>query len=174
MPLRFARKAGDTVQFRDASGHTQNVIVGGSAGPAPATPTSTTNTTGGSLAATTTYGYKITAIVNYAETQASAQRTQLTGATATNTVTIDWAASPVPGASAYRIYGRTQGGPWGLLAEVAGSATSYTDTGAATPGASPASAPGTIGFKGMHDRVVRNAVPPATTMKSVNAYFARW
>jgi hypothetical protein len=173
MALRAARKIGDTVRYRNTNGESQNVLVSGLAGLAPTAPTPSTATTGGSLAATTTYGYKLTAIVNGAETRPSTEVTQLTGGTATNTVTLTWTGSPVAGATAYRIYGRTSGGPWGFIAEVTGATTAYTDLGSITPSATILAPTTTdhVGFSGFHDGVARTTIPRATTMKSVNAYF---
>jgi hypothetical protein len=172
MPLRTAQM-GDTVQYRNAKGGTQNVVVRGVAGAAPATPSSSTAGAGGTLLDSTTYGYKLTAIVNGAETAASAQKTQATGAAQgnDNTVTIDWAATPVTGATAYRIYGRTNNGPWGLLAEVSGATTSYVDTGAATPGVAAPMTTDHVGFKGTHDRVARTTVLKATGAHQTDRYY---
>lgn len=173
MPLRTARKAGDTVSYRDTLGRTENVVINGIAGAAPTAPTPTTSTSGGTLAATTTFGYKLTAIVGGVETQSSTQVTQLTGAGATNTVTLTWTGTPVTGATAYRVYGRTQGGPWGLLTEVTSATTVYVDTGAATPGVAAPSTTTHVGFRGM-DELLRPAVVKAITMKDTNAYFFRY
>lgn len=167
MPLRVARK-GDTVQYRNADGETQNVVVDGMQGAAPATPTSSSGT-GGTLASSTTFGYKMTAVIDMAETAPSAEKTEATGV-AENAVTLDWSA--VTGATSYKIYGRTSGGPWGFLAEV--TDLTYTDTGAATPGAAPpVTDADSIGFKGPHDRVERSSVQKATAMKQANRYYLR-
>jgi hypothetical protein len=175
MPLRTARKAGDTVSYRDTLGRTENVVINGIAGAAPTAPVPSTNTTGGSLAATTTFGYKLTAVVGGVETAASTQVTQLTGAGATNTVTLTWTAAPVAGATAYKVYGRTNSGPWGFIAEVTGATTVFTDTGSQTPSATVLAPTTTthVGFRG-HDESLRTAVPKATTMKDTNAYFFRY
>jgi hypothetical protein len=102
------------------------------------TPASSTATTGGSLTAAT-YGYKITALSSWGEGLPSAQKTQVVpSGTSTNTVTLTWTA--VAGADRYRVYGRTSGGPWGLLATVSAPTLTYTDTGADTPGSAPPAA----------------------------------
>lgn len=101
------------------------------------TVSTTTATTGGSLTAAT-YGYKVTALSQWGEGLPSAQDTQVVPAgTSTNTVTVSWPA--VAGAHRYRVYGRTSGGPWGLLATVTVPTLSWTDTGSVTPGAVPPS-----------------------------------
>lgn len=89
----------------------------------------TTSTTGGSLAATTAYWYRVSAINAYGETLASAETSITTGAGATNTVTVNWGA--VAGATGYKVYGRTTGGQ--LLIATVGAVTTYTDTGSITP-----------------------------------------
>lgn len=94
---------------------------------------SSTATSGGTLVAAT-YGYKVSALGLYGEGLPSAEKTQVVPAgTSTNTVTLTWAA--VAGATGYRVYGRTSGGPWGLLATVDEFTLTWTDTGAGTPGA---------------------------------------
>jgi hypothetical protein len=73
----------------------------------------------------------------------SAEATRTTTGT-TSTVTVSWTA--VAGATGYRVYGRTAGGPWGLLATVTAPTVSWTDTGSATAGA----APPTVDMSGVH------------------------
>lgn len=167
MPVREAR-VGETVQYRNQDGETQDAVVRGKQGAAPTAPTGTA-TTGGTLAGSTTFGYKLTAVVNVAETAASAEEQAATGV-ADNAINLDWSATPVTGATSYKVYGRTAGGPWGFLAEVTG--TSYLDDGSDTPGASPpATDAAAIGFRGAHDRVVRNSVAKATTTEDTDVYF---
>lgn len=93
------------------------------------TPTSAafaTATTGGTLLASTTYFYRVSAISIYGETLAFTEVSQTTGAsTATNTVTVNW--NTVTNATGYRIYGRTTGKET-LIAQVA-TGTTYVDTG---------------------------------------------
>lgn len=96
------------------------------------TVTPSTATTGGTLPADT-YGYKVAALTQYGQNVASAEATQATTGT-TSTVTLTWA--QIAGASYYRIYGRTEGGPWGLLATIPqASSPTWTDTGTLTPSA---------------------------------------
>jgi hypothetical protein len=98
---------------------------------------STTATTGGALVPAT-YGYKVSALSAYGEGAASAEKTQVVPAgTNTNTVTLTWTAvtagtgNPVYG---YRIYGRTSGGPWRKIQDIAAAGSpSYTDLGTITP-----------------------------------------
>lgn len=93
---------------------------------------SSTATSGGSLAAGT-YGYKVSALSQYGETAASAEKTQVTTGS-TSTVTLTW--STVTDAVGYRIYGRTSGGPWRVISQIAQAASpTYTDLGTITPDA---------------------------------------
>lgn len=112
------------------------ILTGGTVLTSTATPLSgapvlgsSTNTTGGVLAAGT-YGYKATALTQYGETAGSAaEKTQVTTG-ATSTVVLTWSA--ITGAVGYRIYGRTSGGPWRFLAQV-GTVLTWTDIGSITP-----------------------------------------
>lgn len=117
--------------------------------PTPSGVTATPGDTGGTLAAAT-YSYRVSAVNRYGETLASAAVTATT-TTATSTVAVAWSeAVPVEGAApvtAYRVYGRV-GGSEGLLAEVAATARSYTDTGADVPGAAPKTTNTTAGVVG--------------------------
>lgn len=106
---------------------------------APTISSTGTATTGGTLAGSTTFGYKIVTRTPAGSTTPSAQSTQATGAgTNTNTVTINFSAA---GTGKFTdIYGRTSGGPWGLIGSVNGAATSFVDDGSVTPGAAPPAA----------------------------------
>lgn len=174
MPLNVPiPKPGATVQIRNSEGQSMNAVVlnRGSDLPTPATPTSSTLTTGGVLADATTYGYKVTAIVNGTETVPSAQKTQATGAgpTGTHTVTLNWTATT--GATAYKVYGRTSGGPWLLIATV--TALTYTDTGAITPAGAPPANTDHIGVMGPHDGIDRTRVEKATALRQSDRYYYR-
>jgi hypothetical protein len=101
-----------------------------------------TSTTGGTLPATSSYKYYVTAITSAGETTVSNEQSVTTGAGATNSNTVSWAA--VPNASGYNIYRTAAAGGTGtelkLDSVVGGSTVSYVDTGAKTPaGALPAS-----------------------------------
>lgn len=101
-----------------------------------ATPTTTTATTGGSLAAGT-YSYRVTAIVGGVETAPSNAVTQVTTGSA-STVTISWTA--VASATGYKVYGRTSGTE--QLIATLGAVLNFTDTGAIVPsGAQPVATP---------------------------------
>jgi hypothetical protein len=93
---------------------------------APATPSSSTATTGGTLAAAT-YSYRVTALTPYGESLPSVAKTQATTGS-TSTVTVTWSA--VTNATGYRIYGRVAG-----VEKLLGSTTAltFTDTGAVPP-----------------------------------------
>jgi hypothetical protein len=97
-----------------------------------------TATTGGTLAAAT-YGYRITARVGSVET-AACPTIAVTTTGSTSTVTVAWL--PVPGATDYRVYGRTTGSEL-LIATVAAPLTSYVDTGSVSPSGA---LPGATGF----------------------------
>lgn len=100
---------------------------------APTTVSTTTETTGGTLAVGT-YTYRVTAVNANGETLASTPASVTTTGT-TSTVTVSWSAvsagyaDPVTN---YRVYGRT-GGSEQRLAEVAAGTLSWTDTGSVTP-----------------------------------------
>jgi hypothetical protein len=93
---------------------------------------SSTATTGGALVAAT-YGYKVTALSQYGETAASTEKTQVVpSGTSTNTVTLTW--TTIADAVGYRIYGRTGGGPWRVISQIAqASSPTFTDLGTITP-----------------------------------------
>jgi len=107
---------------------------------APVQAAATSSTSGGTLPATSTYKYVLTATNAAGETTVSNEQTITTGAGSTNSNTVNWAI--VNGASGYKIYRTAAGGGTGtelLLATVTGGSTvSYVDTGALTPsGAQP-------------------------------------
>ena len=80
-----------------------------------ANPTLTTSTSGGSIAASTTYGVKVTAITGMGESNASAQVTSTTGAGSNNSITVTPvfpSGQPVFG---FRVYAGASGGPWYLV-----------------------------------------------------------
>jgi len=106
---------------------------------APTISSTATATTGGTLLHSTTYGYKITRRTPAGSTTPSAESTQATGAgTDTNTVTINFTGAAT--STFTDIYGRTSGGPWGLIGTVAAGVTSFIDDGSVTPGAAPPAA----------------------------------
>lgn len=123
--LRVARCGRGTQVLKTVDWRTKAAI--------PATPTSSTATTGGTLAAAT-YSYRVAALTAFGETPASTAKTQATTGS-TSTVTVGW--SSVTGATAYRIYGRTAGAE-ALLATVTGTATSWVDDGSTFPTTPPA------------------------------------
>ncbi len=124
--------AGGIVTLVEPSGNTRTVKVegAGTLATAPTAPTTATATTGGTLAAGT-YGYRITEVAsNGTESPASTEVTQVTTGT-TSTVTLTLPAVRNVG-NTFNIYGRTSGSETLLATGVTGT---YTDTGAATPGA---------------------------------------
>ncbi len=93
--------------------------------------TAVAGSSGGILTAAT-YSYAITAVNSYGETAATILKTAVIGSGTTNKVTLTWAA--VPGATGYRIYGRTAtSGNVPLLATVTSAVTTFVDTGDAVP-----------------------------------------
>jgi hypothetical protein len=93
------------------------------------------SSTGGFLAQSTQYFYKVTALNGVGESTPSAEQSYTTPAsgTATNQVTVNWTAST--GATGYSIYRSTTTGTEQLLATV-GAVTSYADTTNTTPAGS--------------------------------------
>ena len=104
----------------------------------PGTLTMATATTGGSIAASTTDYYVVTAVDAYGgETVASPENFQATGAgTATNTITPSWSA--VPGALSYKVYRGTTAGNESVYFTT--TSASYTDTGSAGTAGTPPTA----------------------------------
>jgi lysophospholipase L1-like esterase len=108
----------------------------------PAAPTLTARSTGGTLGAAT-YSYRIAAVNSAGTSLASSAATVVVGSGTTNSIVI--APPYVPGATSYKIYGRT-GGSELLIATITGGAwmepanARYIDTGSVTPsGAVPGS-----------------------------------
>ncbi len=97
---------------------------------APTGLTIATATTGGTLAASTTFTYQVSALYPWGESAASAPIAVTTGSTATNENTISWTLPAQ--ATAAKVYGRTAGGEL-FIAQVAAGTDSYTDTGSVTP-----------------------------------------
>lgn len=100
----------------------------------PATTSSSTATTGGTLVAGT-YSYRVSALDSVGgETTASEPRAQAVPVgTSTNKVTINWGA--VTGATGYRVYGRTAGVE--ELIATLGAVTTYDDLGSIVPNGEP-------------------------------------
>ncbi len=98
----------------------------------PAAPTLTPSSSGGTLAAGTTYNYRIVAVTAAGHTLAGpAAGANATTTGSTSSIAVTWTA--VTGAIAYRVYGRLAGAQT-YVVEVA--TNSWTDTGALTPGES--------------------------------------
>lgn len=92
----------------------------------------TTADTGGTLADATNYYYRISAINDVGESLACAEVAKSTGAgpTGTHTITAVW--GTVPGATGYKVYGRTTGAEQ-LIETVAQGTLSYVDAGYIAP-----------------------------------------
>lgn len=134
---------------------------------APTISSTSSATTGGTLAALTTYGYKITRSTPAGETTPSAESTQITGITATNTVTINFTGAAA--GTSTKIYGRTSGGPWGLIGTVAAGVTSFVDDGSVTPGAAPPSSNTTAESVTVKIQVPDGQTPPVARDVNGNA-----
>lgn len=172
MPLRTP-KVSHTVSYRNAAGKTTDAVVIGRQENAPPAPTSSTATTGGTLAAGT-FSYRISAVINGIETAASPAKTQVTTGT-TSTVTVDWstiaATSPYSGATAFKVYGRT-GGSELLMGTVNMPTTAFTDTGAVTPSGALPAATGSVRLKLIHYKQLVTALK-ATAMRQASRYYSR-
>src|SRR5262245_18958297 len=177
MPVRDA-SIGDTVQLRDGSGNTRNVIVTGlqsTTGGAPSAPAVANSGTGGTLTAAT-YSYRITRIKGGSESTPSTAGTAVVGAGTTNKCTIT-----LPGENGvkYGVYGRTGGSELFIGTSSAG-AVSFDDTGAVTPAGALPTADNRIGVydphipganRGSSDTGVK--IVKATGAKQTNVYFKR-
>ncbi len=98
----------------------------------PGAPVLTQSGTGGTLGAAT-YSYRVSATNDYGETEAGTADDIVVAAGTTNRVILNWTA--VPGATGYRVYGRTTGSE--ELIAVLGNVTTYNDTGSVTPSGDP-------------------------------------
>jgi len=126
--------AGDNVIYRRTSGESMAVVVSGGQGDAPAAPVAVGSGTGGTLAAAS-YTYKNTYVKDGVESALSAASNTYASSGSTSSVALTVAT--VPGATSYKIYGRT-GGSFLLMNTITAPTVLYTDTGADTPsGAAP-------------------------------------
>lgn len=166
MAQRAAHR-GDTVSYRNSRGETMNMTVIGEQ-VTPATPGSSTSTTGGTLAAAT-YSYRVTAVIAGTESAPSTAKTQVTTG-ATSTVTITWTA--VPGASSYKVYGRT-GGSELLMSTVTAPTVQFIDDGSATPSGALPTATSAVSLKSGPGMANKTQVALATASKQTNRYYNR-
>lgn len=137
-----APDTGDDIYIQAVAGLSlANIWASGGVLTAPSTPTTSgASSTGGNLAQSTNYFYKITALSASGESLPSGELSYTTPAsgTATNQITLNWSA--VTGATGYKIYRSTSAGAEKFLASV-GAVTSYADTSATVPaGPMPGSA----------------------------------
>ncbi len=126
------RLYGDPVLVNQADNTVRGFAASDLGAIAPTQAALATSTSGGTgLAATTAYYYVVTALTALGESTRSNEQTVTTGAGATNSNTVSWAA--VPNATGYKVYRGTQ--PGGELQYyTVGAVTSYVDTGAAVSG----------------------------------------
>jgi hypothetical protein len=88
------------------------------------------------LSASTTYSYRVSAFNLAGESLASTEVSTTGPAIGLISVALRWNA--VPGATGYKVYGRTQGGELFLGTSPAVASPSFTDTGLIVPGSVPA------------------------------------
>lgn len=168
-PKRF-----EVVSYRDASGNTTDVVVDGvqEAAPAAADITIATNTTGGTLAAAT-YSYRVSAVIDGIETQASTAKTQVTTGT-TSTVTLDWTVAagkqPWIRATSFKVYGRTSGTEL-LMGTVSMPTMTFTDNGSVTPAGALPAATTAVSFRNRATKTTHTNVAAATAMKQTDRYY---
>lgn len=104
-----------------------------------------------------TFYFVVTALNNEGETVPSAQKSQAVAAGGDGIVDLTW--TPKAGATGYRIYrGSVNGGPYGLIGEVTG--TAFSDDGSPLPdmGITPPTTDGTGGQVTLPVRAVRTGV----------------
>ena len=171
MAVRTANRQ-DTVSYRNTHGESVNVEVSGVQVAAPGTPSSSTATTGGTLAAAT-YSYRVSAVVDGVESAASTAKTQVTTGS-TSTATVDFTAVANARASSHKVYGRV-GGSELLIATVTMPTVTYVDTGAVTPSGALPSADARVALIARHYGSGRIIYPvlKATAMKQTNVYYLR-
>lgn len=167
-----AAKRGETVSYRNAIGETTNVEVLAHQGSAPATPASSTNTTGGTLVPGT-YSYRVSKVVSGIESPASTAKSQVVPAgTNTNTVVVDWTTGADTSATSYKVYGRASGTEL-LIATVAMPTTTYTDTGSVTPAGALPAANANITVRNRATHATISNIAKATGQKQTGVYFNR-
>lgn len=167
MPLRPIRP-GDTVMYRNVSGQTANVIITSGQGVAPPTPTAVGSGTGGTLAAAT-YKYKLTYTVASVESAMSVASADVVTTGATSSITLTWTA--IPGASNYKIYGRTGGA---FLQMFSGTALTFLDDGSVTPTGAGPTTTAAANFTAPHEvgsGAVKTGILPGMT---AGTYENRW
>lgn len=172
MPLKTA-VVGDVVGYRDASGHTSDVVVLGAQKAAPAN--SGYTLTGGSSGtlATATYSYRVAIVDQGVESPASTAKTVgVTGPTGSVVIDATALIALYPTATQWKLYGRT-GGSELLIATTAVGTPTFTDTGAVTPSGATKAADGSIRFRYIGAKTVLTQVKQATTLADTNAYFKR-
>lgn len=171
MAFRVAKKRrNDVVSYRNSKGKYRSGIVIADQ-TAPAAPTMSTNTSGGTLAAAT-YSYRVT--MTYAgglESAPSVAGTQVTTG-ATSTVTVDMTGKMRTNATGFKVYGRT-GGTEQLMGTVTLPTLTFTDTGAATPSGALTSDTGLINVKMFTGIPNLTGKGKAATYKATDVYHKR-
>jgi len=167
MPLRPIRP-GDTVIYRNVDGDTANVLITSGQGVGPPAPAAVASESGGTLGAAT-YRYRLTYTLAGIESAVSANSADAIVAGASGSVNLTWGA--IPGASNYKIYGRTGAS---FLNIFSGTALTFLDTGSVTPsGAAPATT-GAANFTVPHEvggGAVKTGILPGMT---AGTYESRW
>lgn len=143
--------ASDDVYIAAVSGLSLASIwaAGGVGNPPTSLNTSGASSTGGHLAQSTTYYYKVATIYSNGESQLSNELSYTTPAsgTSTNQITVNWTAPTSGGTpTGYKIY-RSTASNGELYLDSVGNVTSYADTTANVPAGSP---PGTVTFNSLN------------------------
>lgn len=170
MPATRTARRGDTVSYRNAIGQTFNATVIADTKAPSTAPASSTNTSGGTLAAAT-YSYRVTFVTQSLETAPSPAKTQVTTG-ATSTVTIDVTGMVPSGASSWKVYGRTGGGEL-LMGTVTLPTLTFTDTGSVTPSGALPTDTGNVSLLGPSTMANVTNIAKASAAKQTNRYYNR-
>ena len=169
MPSTRTARYGDTVMYRNAKGKFRNGTVIADTKAPTSNWAISTSTSGGTLAAAT-YSYRITWVRQGVETAPSPAKTQVTTG-ATSTVTLDVTGQTLPGATSWKVYGRT-GGSELLMGTVNLPTLTFVDTGAVTPSGALTTDTGNVGILMMSEANKTN-IAKTTTYKATNVYYNR-
>lgn len=171
MPLTRSARKQDTVTYRNAIGQTFNAsVLADTKAPAVA-PATSTSASGGTLAAAT-YSYRVAYLFGTLVSAPSPAKTQVTTG-ATSTVTIDVTGLTPPGATQWRVYGRTGGSELLMGTQNLPGTLTFIDDGSGTPAGALPTDTGNVNLLLFSQPNISN-VPRATTVKGVTAgYFNR-
>jgi hypothetical protein len=133
-----------------------------------AAPATSTSTTGGTLAAAT-YSYRVAYLFGTLVSAPSPAKTQITTG-ATSTVTIDVTGLVPPGATSWRVYGRTGGSELLMGTQTLPATLTFIDDGSGTPSGALPTDTGNVNLVLFSQPNVINA-PRATTMRGTTAAY---